>query len=157
MSEAMDDETRMKIEECTRDQYNSELWKTMRIGRITASNLKKVASTRIDKPSVAILKLICYPDMTYFSTQATRYGKAKEKNGFKMVEKHAYYFQTQMQIAVTEARYGYFYVWTKNENLLITVPKNDSFWNKNKHKANVFFKAVILPELLSQYYTKRTN
>lgn len=229
------EECRRKVENETRTQSSCELWKLLRIGRVTASVLKNVLTTKIDKPSLSLLKTICYPDESYFSTQATRYGKKMEKtalnqlicflekshkeakvidsglilhkdypemaaspdaillcsccgkipieikcpftfkdednvilrltkckpgyleksgDSYKIVENHKYYAQVQMQIALTEARYGYFYIWTKNENLLIPVEKNESFWQEAKSKAILFFKAVIIPELLGKYFTK---
>ncbi|XP_029730491.2 uncharacterized protein LOC109425600 [Aedes albopictus] len=231
----MTEEAQTHIEIKTRGQCKCDTWKTFRIGRITASILKKVVSTNINTPSMSLLKTICYPDTAYFTTQATTYGKNMEKvalrilsvyltkthgqasvvetgliisrqhpevaaspdglllcacckkvpleikcpfkfkdetdvllkltrkpqpylrktsEGFELIESHDNYAQVQAQIALTEANFGYFYVWTKHEDVLIKVPKDEEYWNEVVTKANTFFIAVILPELLGKYYTR---
>ena len=49
------------IENTTKQQSNSLLWKDMRIGRITASIVYDVLHTNIDKPSASVIKTICTP------------------------------------------------------------------------------------------------
>lgn len=235
MREMMNEADQLQVEQETKGQWKCALWKTFRIGRITASVLKRAISTKIDTPSLSLLKTICYPDTTYFSTQATRYGKNMEKvalnklsvyltknhaeasisetgliisgqhpemaaspdgllvcaccrkvpieikcpfkfkgetdilikltqkpqpyirqtaDGFELIKTHNYYAQVQMQIALTEADYGYFYVWTKHEDVLIKIQKDEEYWKQAVFKANTFFKAVVLPELMGKYYTR---
>lgn len=225
-----------KVERDTRTQWQCEIWKQLRVGRITASMLKRVCSTKMESPSVSLLKAICYPDTTSFSTQATRYGKIFEKvarrdltfilqkghnhatvtdvgliidpehpelaaspdgiltcaccgvipieikcpftfkddtdiltklcntkqpfierddNGFQLVKSHAYYAQIQMQIFLCDSLYGYFYVWSKSKKLCIKVSRDESFWIQAKSRATTFFKAIVLPELFSAYFTEK--
>ncbi|XP_058838820.1 uncharacterized protein LOC131694265 [Topomyia yanbarensis] len=196
MQKEINHDIRLQVERDTRAQSSCDLWSLMRIGRVTASMLKNVLSTKIENPSISLLNAICYPDKSYFSTQATRYGKKMEKTalrqvadilvkshvkatvgetgliihkqfpelaaspdgilnceccgrvpievkcpfnfkeednvmlrlskckpaciaktnaGFEMVQNHKYFAQVQMQIALTEAHYGYFYIWTKKQ------------------------------------------
>ena len=49
------------IENSTKQQSNSLLWKDMRIGRITASIVYDVLHANIDKPSAWVTKTICTP------------------------------------------------------------------------------------------------
>ena len=49
------------IENATKQQSNSLLWKDMRIGRITASIIYEVLHTNIDKPSAPVIKTIYTP------------------------------------------------------------------------------------------------
>ena len=49
------------IENATKQQSNSLLWKDMRIGRITASIVYDVLHTNIDKSTPSVIKTICTP------------------------------------------------------------------------------------------------
>lgn len=67
-----------KIERITQEQSGSKWWMTFRGGRITASLLKEVGHTTIAKPSLSLVRRICYPENDQFSTPSTRYGKKHE-------------------------------------------------------------------------------
>lgn len=67
-----------RIDTLTTSQSDSKWWNMFRSGRITASNLKDVCNTRLERPSVSLIKKICYPSEISFSTAATRYGKKNE-------------------------------------------------------------------------------
>ena len=60
------------IEAHTKAQSRSSAWFDHRSCRITASTLKAVCRTSIEKPSISLLKRICYPEDTQFSTAATK-------------------------------------------------------------------------------------
>ena len=62
----------------TRGQSKCELWYEQRAGRITASNLRKVLHTDFSKPSVSLLKTICYPHTMKFYSKACEYGQQHE-------------------------------------------------------------------------------
>ncbi|XP_055523069.1 uncharacterized protein LOC129717238 [Wyeomyia smithii] len=85
-----------KINELTTERSDSMWWNVFRSGRVTASNIKDgfgyhdeflmplpdikdVCSTQIARPSVSLIKRICYPNETTFSTSATKYGKKNEE------------------------------------------------------------------------------
>lgn len=76
------------------------------------------------------------------------------ESGYELITTHDYYAQVQAQIALTEADYGFFYVWTKQEDVLIRIPRDKDFWEQALIKTNTFFKAVVLPELMGKYYTR---
>ena len=62
------------LEKATKSQSNSTLWFRHRAGRITASRFKAAAHTNIAEPSKSLIRAICYPEITRFSTEATKWG-----------------------------------------------------------------------------------
>ena len=76
------------IEENTRNQSKSSLWFKYRAGRITASQFKFVCRTSLEKPSLTVLKSICYPEKVLFHSKATSYGLKYEKTAIKAYEDH---------------------------------------------------------------------
>jgi len=60
------------VEKETREQSGSKIWFRQRAGRITASRLKSVLHTSVEKPAKSLIKCICYPEAHRFSNQATR-------------------------------------------------------------------------------------
>lgn len=75
------------IEKCTRNQAENQLWYMQRAGRITASRFRAVCRTKITKPSLSLIKLICYPTKGLFSTKATLWGITKEDNAVEAYQK----------------------------------------------------------------------
>ena len=73
-----------QIEFATRKQASSNAWYRYRAGRITASNLKSVVSTKPDSPSITVIKKVCYPESYSFAgNKATKWGLQKEKVALK--------------------------------------------------------------------------
>lgn len=68
-----------KIDMLTAAQSDSKWWNIFRSGRITASNMKDVCSTQVGRPSLSLIKKICYPNEQKFSAAATKYGKIHEE------------------------------------------------------------------------------
>ena len=68
------DEEIHNLQEATQLQPKCRLWSTHRAGRITASNFKSAVQTDPDKPSISLVKKLCYPQQHAFSTNATRWG-----------------------------------------------------------------------------------
>ena len=60
----------MIVEEETREQSKSRVWFDQRAGRVTASVFSEAA--RAGTPA-SLIKRICYPRASRFSTEATRY------------------------------------------------------------------------------------
>lgn len=69
----------------------SALWFTFRAGRITASMVHAVCRTSLTRPSVSIVKRICYPESSFFSP-STDWGRHKED-----VTRRAYVAETSKQ------------------------------------------------------------
>ena len=72
-------EQAQKVEEITRAQASSCIWFQQRAGRVTASKLKAVTHSHVEQPSQSLIKLICYPEVHKFSTEATKWGCEHEK------------------------------------------------------------------------------
>lgn len=66
---------------------------------------------------------------------------------------HKYYYQVLTQIHLSNAVFGYFYVWSPEKQYLFEVSRNDELWNECIIKSKQFFKDVMLPELLYKAFT----
>ena len=62
------------LTQLTHGQSKSRIWYRYKAGRITASRFRQVLHTDPNKPSLSLLKAICYPETYKFSTQATSWG-----------------------------------------------------------------------------------
>ena len=74
------DEEIHNLEEATRLQSKCRLWSIHREGRITASNFKSAVRTNPSKPSVSLVKKLCYPQQHVFTSNATKWGCEHEEN-----------------------------------------------------------------------------
>lgn len=61
------------VEQQTKGQASSKMWYTYRCGRITASKFGAVIKSNDNQPPKSLVKAICYPESTKFTTAATRY------------------------------------------------------------------------------------
>lgn len=68
---------------------------------------------------------------------------------------HEYYYQVQMAMFVTKAEFCDFVVWNPIKYIRIRVYKDEPFWDTQYTTASIFFRKVLLPELLATYYTKK--
>lgn len=76
------------IEEASRRQSESQSWFAQRAGRITASKFKMVCKTNKNKPSLSLIKAICYPTKVLFSTKATTWGLSNENVAVQAYQKY---------------------------------------------------------------------
>ena len=81
------------VEKETRVQSNCKAWFRFRSGRVTASRIKSACRTNLEKPSVSLIKAVCYPEATRFSNAAPTWGikneaVAREAYLLTMKEKH---------------------------------------------------------------------
>lgn len=74
----------LTIERCTRDQINSNNWKKMRFGRITASKVFQITRTSVSRPAMSLLKDICYG--SNYSSNALDWGIKMEKKALQKYE-----------------------------------------------------------------------
>lgn len=78
-----------------------------------------------------------------------------QNNKYSLNRKHDYFFQLQMQMAICECRFGYFYVWSRHLSIpIIKVEFDKKFWDDNSVKAFRFVKSVIIPEIMNSNFTK---
>ncbi|XP_044766704.1 uncharacterized protein LOC123322756 [Coccinella septempunctata] len=68
------------ILEKTKGQKEQKEWWNQRAGRITASKLKLVCRTSVDKPSLSLIKQICYPLQSRFKSKYTEWGIRHEED-----------------------------------------------------------------------------
>lgn len=66
------------VEAETRAQAKSATWFAFRAGRVTASNARAACRTSPTQPAVSLIKKMCYPEASPFSTRATDWGHTKE-------------------------------------------------------------------------------
>ncbi|XP_049515430.1 uncharacterized protein LOC119434400 [Dermacentor silvarum] len=66
------------VEAATRGQSASPTWFAFRAGRVTASTAHAACRTTLTQPSVSLVKKICYPEESKFSSAATNWGLRKE-------------------------------------------------------------------------------
>lgn len=239
---------RAEIELSTRQQSKNKKWFLLRAGRITASNLKDICHTKITKPSVSLLKRVCYPHLYKRTFAAGKfyhyvqnkllllnvvgvYGCTHERDAIKdflahhqkehpnssvekcglfiheefpkfaatpdgilncdicgqgcievkcpfcardtsvselikikktclipgdqtvLDKKHKYFYQIQMQMALSKTKFCYFIMWSPKDFFVEKVNFDSNFWQEKSAKALLFHREVILPELLAKYYT----
>jgi hypothetical protein len=85
------------IENETRGQSSNSEWFQSRAGRVTASKLKAVCATDCDKPSISLLKSVCYPADSKFRSAATDWGIKKETEA---LEKYKTHISTHFNVTV---------------------------------------------------------
>ncbi|KAF3835727.1 hypothetical protein F7725_028285 [Dissostichus mawsoni] len=94
------------VEEKTRKQSRSRVWFEQRAGRVTASSFHEAAKT---ESSSSLIKRVCYPRSSQFSTEATRWGLQNEDTAKKS-------YLAQMRVA--EVMFCDFVVWTPQERIM---------------------------------------
>lgn len=81
----------------------------------------------------------------------------KKDNGIYLDQSHAYYFQIQQRMLLTNSPDCDFVVWSQTELFVERVLFSDDFWYSAFNKEKTFHNNVILPELLGKYFTRETN
>lgn len=74
------------VEAETRAQAKSDTWFAFRAGRVTASNARAACRTSPTQPAVSLIKKMCYPETSTFSSDATDWGHLKEPVARKKYE-----------------------------------------------------------------------
>ncbi|KAG8180999.1 hypothetical protein JTE90_024747 [Oedothorax gibbosus] len=216
-----------EIEICTRSQAKIKEWFKYRAGRITASNMKAVCTTKINSSAISTVKKICYPARGSFHNKAIAWGCQHEKdakgeyikmhmlkyeefqfsncglmistekpflgaspdglvscaccgqgcieikcpycirdcdvdsslkhacldkhsNSLTLSKKHAYYYQVQIQIFVSQRHYCDFVLWTNKGLHVERILPDLEFCSVMCKKAEQFFQMVLLLEMLGR-------
>lgn len=66
------------VERATKEQADSSVWFTSRAGGITSSTVYTACRTPLSKPSISLMKRMCYPEEHTFFSTATNWGTQKE-------------------------------------------------------------------------------
>ena len=91
-------EQRQAVEEATREQASSRVWHRFRTGIVTASRMHAVTHTNPNMPAVSLIKTICYPQASKFSTNATSWGCSHEQKALDIYSKHMSEHHTNFNI-----------------------------------------------------------
>jgi hypothetical protein len=67
---------------------------------------------------------------------------------------HVYFYQTQMQMAITNTFYCDFVIWSPTELYVERIPFNEDFFHLKAAKAQDFHKKVVLLELMGKCFLK---
>lgn len=77
------------------------------------------------------------------------------ENGQPTLKKtHGYYYQVQTQLFLCEREFCDFVTWTQGDMIVERIEPDEDFWEDIVSKATIFFKTVILPELVGKLVTK---
>ena len=99
------------VEEKTRQQADCKEWHRFRTGRTTASRMKAVCRTSVEKPARSLIKAICYPDTVRFRTKATQWGYQHEEDGLaayrSMIDQSQDSFKVEKSGFVISSDYPY--------------------------------------------------
>ena len=161
-----------EVESATRDQAKSKVWYRFRTGRITASKVKTVCKTKMASPAQSLIKSICYPESSKFSTEATRWGCDHEKAAVNQFVEHMKPFHEDLTVVesglIINPKYphlgaspdgvvscnccGTFVLEVKchhcSRNKKLCENENKSFCLEK------IFKRAILPELVGRFYSR---
>lgn len=83
------------------------------------------------------------------------YADSEEK--FHLKKSHEYYFQIQLQMFVSETKYCDFIVWSKHYLHIERIYIDECFLEQNLEKAVLYHKKIIVPELLSKWFTSANS
>lgn len=76
-----------------------------------------------------------------------------DSNEYVFKKNHAYYYQIQLQMLVTGHHSGFFVVFTCLDMIYVRVDYDEELFVKSLPRAYEFWRVVIIPELMSKYYT----
>lgn len=77
-----------------------------------------------------------------------------EDGSYRLKTDHAYYYQIQLQMRLTEIPYCYFFVYGGDESLFELVGIDIDFLNEKINTSKQFFILAILPELIGHWYSR---
>ena len=81
-----------------------------------------------------------------------------DENGeISLSRDHAYYYQVQAQLNLSERDYCDFVVWTNKDLKMERIEPSAEFWENCVQKASSLFKKCVLLELIGKYYTRPTG
>ena len=76
-----------------------------------------------------------------------------ETQQFNLKRTHQYYYQVQLQLAVTQCNFCDFVVWLKDSIHIERIHYDSAFFLSHLPRVTDFFKKCVLPELLSKWFT----
>jgi len=98
----------------------------------------------------------CLKDKT-FDQMGSGFCLGQSESGQYFLKKdHQYFYQVQMQLFVTKAKYCDFVVWTSNQfnsTFVQRISADQEFFTASLESARIFYVNAILPELLGKSFT----
>ncbi|KAF4517657.1 hypothetical protein B566_EDAN002889 [Ephemera danica] len=140
------------VEQATRKQSHSKMWYHQRTGRVSASVMKLVCHTDPHSPSISLVKQICYPIASKFKSEATSYGSLNER--FYIACEYPYIGASPDSIVECDCCGK---VYTEKDLHIEYIAPDSSFQSYIQKKAETVFKLVLLPELISKFYTRHAE
>lgn len=68
---------------------------------------------------------------------------------------HEFYYKAQMNIHLSDTNYCDLMFWSSTKTLLLRIDPDVEFWEMVSNKALTFHEVVIMPELLSKFFTRK--
>ena len=92
-------------------------------------------------------------DMIFGSSGYLEFGSG---GAVEIIKTHAYFYQIQTQLLVTQYDYSNFFVTLINHFVCIRIELGKELFEKISRKCKLFFEKVILPELLAKFFSEPT-
>ena len=79
--------------------------------------------------------------------------KSDVLGNLELAKDHAYFYQVQAQIHLSEKQYCDFVLWTKKDLYVERIRPNEEFWKTTTEKAKEFFIQGVLPEMIAKAFS----
>ncbi|KZS21144.1 Uncharacterized protein APZ42_011999, partial [Daphnia magna] len=76
----------------------------------------------------------------------------EETQVFNLKKNHPYYYQVQQQLLVTKRKFALFMVYIENDVAVVYVPEDILLCNEIRIRSQFYFREVLLPQLVSDYF-----
>ena len=93
-------------------------------------------------------KKLCDIDNKSFCLEKMEDGRLRLKRN------HAYFYQVQAQLGISEYDGSCFVVWTETELHVERISLDENVWKEICDRSLVLFKRSILPELVGRFYSR---
>ena len=77
-----------------------------------------------------------------------------EDGRLRLKRDHAYFYQDQAQLGVSEYDDCFFVVWTESNLHVESISLDETVWQEICDRSELFFKRAILPELVGRFYSR---
>lgn len=80
-----------------------------------------------------------------------------EDGSLYLKKEHAYYYQIQMQMELSQVNYCDFVLWREGEMFHQRILLDEDFINETFQRAETFVKMALLPELVGKWFSKQNH
>ena len=78
-----------------------------------------------------------------------------DSGNMRLERSHSYYYQVQLQMALTHRSFCHLVIWTPTEMYCERIEKDLRFIEEKIASVAAFMKKCVMPELVAKYFTKR--